>query len=155
MDQGFIFLIILCVLVVVAWGGLRLYTYLINKEIASLQANIDSLESKITGEKVDRVMDTEERLGYIAKANDSKIDTTALFAQLEKLTVPEVTLTKYEYDNIQKVVLISGTTSNFRFIAQQIINFRSESPLEDIQVEKLGTTKEGRIPFTLKALLSQ
>lgn len=154
-DRGFVIVILLSLAVLAAWGGLRFYMYTVDKSIASLQANIENSNDGLTGEKVDRVVDIHTRLTHISEGNEESVDIPALVSQLEKLTVPEVRLTEYRYDAVAKMIKISGTTSNFRFVAQQLIGFRSESPLQDIQVEKIGNVDEGQIPFTLKAAISQ
>ncbi|MEK7550144.1 MAG: hypothetical protein AAB519_04175 [Patescibacteria group bacterium] len=154
-DTGLIVLVVFTTLVVLVWGGLRVYMYTVNKEIASLQASIDGYGAQLKGDKVDRVADMSERLAYMEKNNGEAINVPDLMRQLERLTIPEISITKYEYDNAEKLLHISGTTTNFRFVAQQLTSFREESPLENIQIEKLGNIDKGKISFILKTTLDK
>ncbi|MEK7494444.1 MAG: hypothetical protein AAB615_01075 [Patescibacteria group bacterium] len=154
-DTGLIVLVVFTTLVVLVWGGLRLYMYTVNKEITSLQTSIDGYGAQLKGDKVDRVADMNERLAYMEKNNGMRVNVSDLMRQLERLTIPEISITKYEYDNAEKLLHISGTTTNFRFVAQQLTSFREESPLENIQIEKLGNIDKGKISFILKTTLDK
>ena len=145
------FVVVLALIVAAIWGGIRWFLYSTDQKIAGLQGTIDSANADLLGEDVDRIVDRDTRLTNISAAEGKDADTAALFSQLERLTVPEVHLTLYEYDHEEGKVAVSGLTDNFKFLAQQIISFKSEAPFGNIRVDKIVNTKDGKIAFTLMA----
>jgi len=145
---------ILFLLVAAGWGGMRWYISTLDGKLANLEATIQENATRLQGSAVDRVAHFATRLDLIGKQLDQpSIDSQALLTQLESLTVPNVRLTRYEYNDAEKVVEVAGETDNFKYVAQQIISLKSESLFSGITVDSIDRTKEGNIAFSLKAQL--
>ncbi len=154
-DQGALWSLVIFLLVLATWGGLSFYTGTLEKKIADLDASLVENNERLRGPEASRVADFDTRLALLDKNMGLGVEPAELFSQLEKLTVPSVTLTKYEYSRGEKRLSIIGSTDNFKYLAQQITSLKSEDPFTDIRVESVGRTKEGRIVFTLQADLTE
>lgn len=142
--------IVLLLLTLAGWGGLRWYMYSLDQKIAELDATISVSGDRLLGESIDRVADFDARMTLLGSDPAELIDPEPLFAQLEALVVPQVLLTKYEYNDRDKVVVISGKTENFRYIAEQIISLKSDPYFSNVRVGAIDRDDQGIIEFTLR-----
>lgn len=139
-------------LVVASWGGMRWYIKTLNDKLANLDATLEQFSAQLRGDKVNRVAYFDARFGFVGQQmKGAPVDAKKLLGQLESLTVPNVRLTKYEYNEVGKFVVVEGETDNFKYIAEQIISLKSEALFAGIKVDSVQRTKEGRIEFSLKA----
>lgn len=139
-------------LVVASWGGMRWYIKTQNDTLANLDATLAQSSPQLQGDKVNRVAYFDARSRFAGQqVNGVTVDAKKLLGQLESLTVPNVRLTRYEYNEVGKFVVVEGETDNFKYIAEQIISLKSEELFAGIRVDSIQRTKEGRIGFSLKA----
>jgi hypothetical protein len=139
-------------LVVASWGGMRWYIKTLDDRLANLDATLAQSSAQLQGDKVNRVAYFDARSGFAEQQlKDVPIDAKKLLGQLESLTVPNVRLTKYEYNEMGKFVVVEGETDNFRYIAEQVISLKSEALFAEIKVDSVQRNREGRIEFSLKA----
>lgn len=149
---SFSIIFIIFLLVSVSWGGMRWYIMTLDDKLASLDSAIEENASRLHGKDVDRVAHFDSRLSLIGNfLQGEAADSQKLLTQLESLTVPNVRLTEYRYDVTEKTVTVSGETDNFKYVAQQIISLKSETPFSEIRVDSLKLTKDGRVAFSFKA----
>jgi len=148
--SGFPITIILLILILVGWGGLRFYLYSLDKKITALDATITDSESKFQGESIDRIADFDTRVSLLGADPSELIDPETFLIKLESLIVPQVLLTSYEYDDREKVCTVSGRTDNFRYLAEQIISLKSDPFFSDVKIDAISRNTEGKIEFTLK-----
>ncbi len=149
--SGFPMSIVFLLLTVVGFGGLRWYLHTLDQKIASLDATISVNGDRLIGETIDRVADFDARIMYLGADPAELIDPQALFLKLESLVVPQILLTKYEYNDRDKVAMISGKTENFRYLAEQIISFRSDPSFAELRVDAIDRDDTtGAIEFVLK-----
>ncbi|MFZ2300038.1 MAG: hypothetical protein WAW00_02810 [Candidatus Moraniibacteriota bacterium] len=153
-DGSFSIILTIFFLVVASWVGMRWYIMTLNDKLASIDSVIAENSLRLQGKDVDRVATFDSRLSLIGKQlQGESADSQKLLTQLEGLTVPNVRLTEYRYDVMEKTVVVSGETENFKYVAQQIISLKSEKPFTNVTVDSLKRTKEGRIAFSFKAKL--
>ncbi len=151
-DSSFIIITILFCLTVAGFGGLRWYISSQDATLADLDATLKEGGLKLQGPTVDRVAYFDSRLTLAEKqASSGAVDSQKLLNELESLVIPSVKLTKYEYNAAEKFVVVSGETDNFKYVAQQVISFKSEKIFAGITVESLTRTESGRIAFSFKA----
>lgn len=148
--SGFPMSIILLLLTIAGFGGLRWYLYTLDQKIANLDATISVNGDRLVGESIDRVADFDARVTLLGTDPAELIDPQALFVKLESLVVPQVLLTKYEYNDRDKVVVIFGKTENFRYLAEQIISFRSDPSFAELRVDTIDRDDKGAIEFVLR-----
>lgn len=151
-DGSFVVITILFFLVLAGFGGLRWYLKTLDAKAASLSAAFGERSAQLKGSGVDRVANFESRLALAGEQlADQRVDPQELFGQLERLTLPNVKLTKYGYNAKEKFVEVAGETESFKYVAQQIISLKSEDLFSGITVQSLTRTKEGSIQFSFKA----
>lgn len=144
--------VFLFVLLLALWGSMQWYLKTLDEQRAEKQAALEVNASQLNGDSVDRVASLDARLTLIKKQiNENTVDMTKLLNQLENVVLPSVRLTKYEFNQKDKSVLVDGETDNFKYVAQQIISFKSEALFAGIKVQAITRTLEGRIAFSLKA----
>lgn len=152
LDSSLVIISVIFFLVVASWGGMRWYMKTLNDKLANLDATLAQSSSQLQGDKVNRVAYFDARSGFAGQqVNGASIDAKKLLGQLESLTVPNIRLTRYEYNEAGKFVVVEGETDNFRYIAEQIISLKSEELFAGIRVDSIQRTKEGRIEFSLEA----
>lgn len=151
-DSSLIVISSIFFLVVIGWGGMRWYIKTQNDTLAKLDVSLEESSSQLRGDKVNRVAYFDARSGLIGEQlKGESVDAKKLLTQIEGLAVPQVRLTKYEYNATEKFVEVIGETDNFKYIAQQIISLKSEDLFAEIKVSSLKRTETGRIEFSLKA----
>ena len=151
-DKSFVFFTVLFLLTALLFGGTRYYIKTLDAKRVALDVKLAESSAQLQGKAVDRVASFDKRLTLVGEQlRDRSVDSQKLLSQLENLTVPNVKLKKYEYSEAEKYVMVEGETENFKYIAQQIISFKSDALFSGITVESLTRTKEGRIAFSLKA----
>ncbi len=145
----------LLLLVVGVWGGLQWYTAQQAQRLAVLDETLRQANERLRGKEAERVVDFDTRLGYVSNHLTDRVASAALLKQLEKLVISGVVLTQYEYNREEKVVTVSGLTDDFKYLAQQVVALKAETPFAAIRVDSVTRTKEGKISFTLKAHFSE
>lgn len=149
MSFGFPISIVLLVLTLLGWGGLRWYMSSLDGKIARLDTEIAANSAEFQSERVARVEDFDARLSLLNVDPAESIDPGSIFAKLESVMVPQVVLTEYEYDGEEKKVSVSGKTDNFRYVAEQIISLKSDPMFSQVEVSAVSRDKDGKIKFTL------
>lgn len=150
-DSYFVFITIIFFLVLALFAGLRWYITILDKQLANSDSVLAEHARQLRGEEVDRVARFDNRLALAEESNGRDVDSQKLLNQLESLVIPNVRLTKYEYNEAEKFAEVVGETDNFKSVAQQIISFKSENIFEGIKVQTLTVTKDGRVVFSFRA----
>jgi len=151
-DSSLAVISIIFFLVVAGFGGLRWYIKTLDNKLMDLEASLNENASRLRGDKVNRVAYFDARLRLIEQQlNGDAVDSKRLLGQMESLVLPNVRLTKYEYNETGKFVVVSGETENFKNVAQQIISLKSEDLFTGIKVESIQRTEGGQIGFSFKA----
>lgn len=147
-DKAFFFSITLIVIVMGIWATERILIYLLDKQIVEYQAtNAASLDSLNT-EDVQRVHDITSRTTAIEENKATKINTGELLVALEKTTIPQTKLTQYEYQS-DGTMNISGTVSDYRFLAEQILRYRQEPLFASAEATATSRNEDGQINFDI------
>lgn len=154
-DSSFAVIVVIFFLVVAGFGGLRFYIKTLDTKISALKATLEENSAQLQGRNVDRVAHFDSRLRLAGEQSSGNgVDSQKLLDQLESLIVPNIRLTKYEYNETEKFVEVAGEAESFKYVAQQIVSFKSENTFVGIKVQSLARTTEGRIAFSLKADLN-
>lgn len=154
-DAGALWSLVIFLLVLGVWGGLRFYMGTLDEKAATLDVDLAKNQSSLQGPEASRVADFDTRLALLDKGLDAGVDPAGLFSQLEKLMIPSVILTGYEYNQEEDILSVSGYTDGFKSLAQQMTSFKMEVPFTGLWVESVGRTKEGKISFVFKTSLAK
>ncbi len=147
-DKAFVFAISLIVLVGGIWATEYLLIYLADKKIAEYQATsaarLDSLDAK----DVQAVHDITSRLATISRYGENRLPMEMLLMSLEKNTIPQVRLTEYEYKS-DGAMALKGTTTDYRFVAEQILRYRKDPVFATAEVTATDRTEDGLVSFSI------
>lgn len=149
MSFGFPISIVLLVLTLLGWGGLRWYMSSLDGKITRLDAEIAANSTEFQSERVERIENFDARLSLLNTDPAEMIDPESILAKLESVMVPQVVLTEYEYNGEEKQVSVSGKTDNFRYVAEQIISLKSDPMFSRVEVSSVSRDEDGKIEFTL------
>jgi hypothetical protein len=150
-DTGFIVAVVLIALIVAAWGGIRYFMFTTNKQITSLETQITEADSTLKGDQVDRILAFDTRVAGIEESAKTNEDVAARLTTLEGLIIPSVRLTEYNFDHTNGAVTIAGVTSDYKYLAQQLISLKKQPEYGGMRVDKITNTESGDISFILKA----
>ncbi len=151
-DKGLVGSFVIFLVVTGFWGWLEWQTRDINNQIATMDAAIADSATRLAGKNFDRVADFADRTILISQ-DAVMVDSQALLTELEGSMVPEIILTKYDYNREDGKIIVAGTTDNFKFLAQQILALKKKSTFSDIRVATIDRSKEGKIAFELETPL--
>ncbi len=141
----------LLVLTLIGWGGMRWYMYSLDNKINQVTADITASSGALQDERVDRITNFDARLSLLNADPAESIDPTPMLTELESLIVPQVTLKDYAYDQTTGETKLTGRTTNFRYVAEQIISLKSSPSFSRVDVQSTSRSEGGAIEFTLLA----
>lgn len=150
-DTGTVVSFTLFVIVLAIWGGIYYFSLQTSKQITELQGQIDNSGVEMKGPKIDRILTFDNRVEAVSKNIETQVDTSSILTDLESLIIPSVRLTSYQYDHENGNVVMEGVTSDFKYLAQQIISLKNNERYANIHVEKMTNSESGDILFTLKS----
>jgi hypothetical protein len=150
-DVGFAAAVCIMILVLCVWGGVRYFMFTTDKEVTSLESQITEATSDLQNEKVDRVLSFDTRRAGIALNLTENVDVAKRLTELESLIIPSIRLIDYQFDHNAGTSIISGITSDYKYLAQQLISLKKQPEYVSIRVDKITNTEEGDISFTLKS----
>lgn len=134
-----------------AFGGLRWYIGSLDKEIAAVDSVIEKSAGQIRGDRVDRVADFDARVAFFSNRKGEFLEPQEILKKLEGVMVPGVVLTEYAYASDSETSLISGTTDDFRKLAEQMLRLKSEAIFGRVTVDELTRGDGNQILFVLNA----
>lgn len=149
-DKAFGFSVALVVIVGGIWAAERVLLYLTDKQIAEYQATTKASFESVSSEDASSVHDVTSRIVAIGKQGESSVNPGEILAALEKSTIPQVTLTQFEYKK-DGTVSLEGNVSDYRFLAEQLLRYRQEEMFSTAEVQNTDRTESGQINFTIIA----
>lgn len=149
--SGFPLSIVLFLVTLLGWGGLRWYIHIVDQKTAGLDVTLAQSENRLHGEDIDQVTDFDTRLALLGASEAERVDPETILTRLEALIIPQVVLIKYEYNKQERLGTIVGETDNFRYLAEQLISLKSERLFSQAIVDQIIRGKDGKVRFTLKA----
>jgi len=115
----------------------------------------DLEESLARKETPEEIVLEKEILGYQKKIKDfsqligQHLETSEVFNFIQKNSHPSVWFSQFNLDSRENIILISGTTDSFETFNQQILIFKRENFVQDINIKKILIGKKGKIEFIL------
>lgn len=153
-DKAFVFSIALIIIVGGIWAAERILIYMLDRQIAQYEATTEASLASVTAEDVQKVHDITSRLDAIGSNAATQVKTEDLLGSLEKNTIPQVRLTKYEYES-DGTIALSGVVSDYRFLAEQLLRYRQDPLFATAEVANTGRTDSGQVTFDIRAAKSQ
>jgi len=145
-------------LLFVSIGSFFLLNYFVNQSKKGLQESEEAL-NKIKTEK--EIALEKEVFGYQAKIKDfslilaEHLYSSKFFVFLEKLCHPQVWFSQMNFSVKDYSLSLTGETTDFLTLEQQLAIFRKEPLIKSISLSNLSVGKEGLVNFDLNIILDQ
>lgn len=156
---GFFWGLFIFLLSVGAYGGVKMYEVTLMGQLATLEREItDQTASGLSGNDMSHVNDTYVRLGLIKGSLVTDVNPTKLIGVIEAVTVPSIRFTLYHYDTTKRTLTLEGDTSNFQYLAQQVMALKEAKATDgntgifsSVLIDKITMGKDG-IHFGITAV---
>lgn len=106
------------------------------------------LEEQLKEKETELSLD-EARINAFGKLLTDHRNTVELFNLLEKVSLPNVWFSKFDFNYTQQTIGISGQTDNFVNLWQQIDILKKEPLFKNISLTGVGVGKKGGVDFSL------
>lgn len=148
-----IIMVFIFFVVLVSWGGMKWYLRTLDSASAQSNMEFDQVSKDLSGSRVDRLVAVGTRLSLLQEQlNDTnRVESAVFFSQLEKLTIPEVRISKYEVDMKKRSLVVTGVTDNFKYIAQQMNQFKRDDFFKGVTAGTFTRDGKGMITFSFNA----
>lgn len=105
------------------------------------------LEEQIKQKETDLTLD-EERIDAFGVLLSGHRNTVKIFDLLEKVCLPNIWFSKFDFNYSQETVGVSGQTDNFVNLGQQIDILKKEPLFENVSLTRVSVAKEGGVDFS-------
>lgn len=121
--------------------------------LEKLDEAIAKLKTEEERELSQKLLGAKKRIEAISTLLSSHKKSTNVFDLLEKVTHPKVFLYDFSLDTGEGSVSFQGKTESFKALGQQIIIFKEEEFIKEINLSQANMGKEGEIDFSVSLLL--
>ena len=153
-------ILVFVISIIILLGSVLFYLFLLNQE-KKYKSKIDEIRAEILKEQKEREKDIKEvseindRISTFSKIGQSHLFLSKVFEILSKTTHPKVFYTAFDLNPEKNNLSISGLTENFFTLAQQILLFKENEMVKEIEISKISKTKEGKVDFSLNLILKE
>ncbi len=130
--------------------------FLLNSFIKNGEDNLASIESALAKIRTaDKVALEREVSKYQYKVNDfsmiaeQHLEPSRIFSLIEDNSHPRVWFSNFNFNPRNGEVKLTGEADNFTTLGQQLLIFKDEEAIYEINLEKVSINKEGKIDFSL------
>lgn len=148
-DKGLAFSIVLVIVVAGAWGVLWFLRFQIDRQITGYHTAVNGSLASVNQSDTAAVEDFATRAAISSDALKDRVNPLDTLALLEKDTSPQVTLSSFGQNATDGSITVSGITSDYRYLAEQVLRYRQEDALKDITVSSSSRNDQGQILFEL------
>lgn len=144
--------ILIFVTVVLAYGGLFLYSNILTKNITAKKEQLDRANERFEINRINELKLLDKRLKAGEKVLDKHISISPIFEILQRITMKTVRYTKFSYEVTDKGeinVKMNGQALGYRYIALQADLFSKEKNLIDPVFSNLSLDDKSNVNFDL------
>jgi len=148
---------VLLVLALLAYGGLYFYRGSINKEIESLNAKKESMQTDENKNNIDKVLSLSKSLASAKGLLSPHVYSSNSIRLIEDLTLPDASWSSFSFDYATGKVALKGKASTYSEVAKQILVFEndSEKRVSGAAVSGISLDKAGGVAFSCNLILSK
>jgi hypothetical protein len=145
------------ILSLLIYGGLFIYCNNVDKKTKDTEQQITNLQSGRDLATENIIDKTGEKLALVEDIFKNHLYWSQFFAEIEKATVNKVYFpeSKFSIDNNKINVNLSGKATSYSDIARQMVSFKENPSLEQIEVSGITTAEAGEINFQLALIFSK
>lgn len=147
LSTGLAFSLVILLLVLLAWGGLKIANASLEKSNATVEKNITVAKNGIQGEQdINKIADFQNRTSKIRKTIAGTIGMKQLVQDVANEIIPGIRLTSYTYDSGK--LTLNFSADNYQLVAKQIVNFKKSVNFSRVNVVNISRG-EKTIDFSL------
>mgnify|MGYP000856046212 FL=1 len=144
--------VLIFVTVVLAYGGLFLYSNILTKNITAKKEQLDRANERFEINRINELKLLDKRLKAGGKVLDKHISISPIFEILQEITMKTVRYTKFAYEVTDKGeinVKMNGQALGYRYIALQADLFSKEKNLIEPVFSNLSLDDKSNVNFDL------
>jgi hypothetical protein len=149
-DKGFFVNTAIFLLVAGLYGGSQWYLGTLEEELATLQGDAATKTVGLKNKEADRAADLSTRLKAIAVNLESGTEPKDALQELEQLTIANIKLTGYRYQEGERLLIVRGVTTNLKYLAQQMLSYKKLTGVSSVHAESVKYNDAGLIEFELQ-----
>lgn len=127
----------------------------LEKERETLQAQIVDVESRAQTIFTKELLDASKKIGDFSRIFQEHKNTSKLFDFLRASCHPKAQFTSLTLDSENYQVDLSGKTENFQSLGEQLIVFRNNKDVKELQLSNISFDVEGQLNFNLTFVLAE
>ena len=141
--------IIILVLVIMSYIGLRFYLMRLQNEIVGLNNTIKQIALTVNPEDEQAIVKLNDSLNAIRSVFINDTYFFSFFDLLSRLTYPKISYRSVQADTVKNIVQLQGKAQSYTALAKQIIALRSSPLVKGIEVSGIAFSADG-LQFGLK-----
>lgn len=143
-------------LLVIALLAFVFFIYYEKKSLETIRELDDALARQKTKERTElaqRVFAAKKKIDKISLLLSNHKKNSNVFGFLEGVTHPKAFFSSFGLDADKRSLSLEGKTESFKTLGQQIIIFKQEEPMKEINLLRTGMGREGEVSFSFGILL--
>ena len=154
LNSGFFISILILSVSFLTFFGMKVYSSSIESRIAAVKNQIDKEQGSIEDDRVNRVVDFQNRLKEIDANISDKKNPKETLSEIESLILQGVVLTSCEYDSSKKSLTLEAISDSFQIISKQMLSLKNSDYFGNVRVPETSMGEDGKISFTLESQLT-
>lgn len=144
----FYFSVALLLVSVSSYFGLNYFLEKSERELKDLEETL--AEEKISEEIAleERVFNYQKKIRDFSTLIDRHFYPSKLFDFFQGLCHPKVWFSKFNLNFKEYALVVSGQAENFSVLGQQLLIFRQEDRILEVNLPKINIGKQGKVDFT-------
>ena len=158
---GFFLSLLVFIAVVVTSLGIFMYTTIVDKRIEDYKDTLADIENNFDVFVIDDLIRTDNRITYAKSLLMNHVVLSELFKKLENVTSQKIQYTEFLYagateEQVNPVMTLSGTSREYKDVAQQTTAYRDDLYLNNPIMLELGRDHStDAITFALEVVLDK
>lgn len=136
-------------------AGLYFYQGTLENKLASLDAEIVSLEQQRNKQAEQNILVFNKQASMLSNLLNEHAYWTTAFSRIEGLTQAQVQFDSVTATLADNKINLKAMAANYTTIARQIAAFLSDESIKDINLNKVNTLTNGRLEFTMQIVFDK
>lgn len=151
-DKVFWILLEISLILILIFGGLKIYNFFLKKQIANIEEEIKAIDAQRDLAIENEIQSNIATFEKIEPILSSHIRAKNIFDLLEKDTYADAQISNFSFDAKEKTLTLSVTSPSAVALAMQVSIFKSDPKVQKVEIGGLSFSEEG-INFQLKITL--
>lgn len=153
-----IFVLIFSIFILLICFGVYFYFFQMvlpgkNLEVNNLNTELSSLERTDIASKEAELVLAEKYISDFKILFEGNPKTSTFFSVFQKWAHPKTVYSDFSFDTEERIISMSGRTSGFQNVMQQIAILDRETTVESYEVSSVGLAESGGVTFKLDLIL--